>query len=336
MRGTTRWATRLASIALMTAALGAVAAGPPRRAVPHGGGGHSRSAARAHVAARSSSTAPRGQVPAGGTANGVARWGYGGYGYGSGYGYGYGYGGYWGSPCWGGWSPYWSVGWYGGWGWPYYGWGPYGGWYGPYYDGPYVVALPAPDPTTPATVLTKLAPSKAEVMVDGVSVGYAKDYTGRWDSLHLAPGKHTITFRSPGYTTSVIDLEALPAAHYVFSDDLVRGDGETRHVLPAPTPPAATASAAAEVPAFVPAPALSSVARGRLKVRAQPEDAAVYLDGEYLGLAGELARLHGAIPVATGQHRLEAVRPGYVSAASTIEVSGDAVAEAEITLVRAP
>jgi hypothetical protein len=197
------------------------------------------------------------------------------------------------------------------------------------------VSLAPPDPRTPATVLTKLAPSKAEVLVDGVSVGYAKDYNGRWDSLELTPGKHTLTFRSPGYTTSVIDLEALPAARYVFSDDLVKGEGETRKTLPAPVA-APEVAATSDVPAYVPAPASSSVARGRLKVRVQPEDAAVYLDGEYLGLAGELSRLHGAIPVATGQHRLEAVRPGFVSGVSTIDVTSEAVADVAVTLVPAP
>jgi hypothetical protein len=73
-----------------------------------------------------------------------------------------------------------------------------------------------------------------------------------------------------------------------------------------------------------------------LKVQAHPEDAAFYLDGEYLGLAGELARLHGSIAVATGPHRLDIVRPGFVSAVEMIDVAGAEPAVIQLTLARAP
>jgi hypothetical protein len=341
MRDRTVWILRVASIALLAVGIGTVEAGQPRQAVPHGGGGGApRASAPVRGAPHGTAAAPRGHVPPGGTANGVAHYGYGyGYGYGNGYGYpyygygypyyGYGYGsGWWGYPCWG-------VGWYGGWGWPYYGWD-YAPAYVPY-DGAYVVALPALDPHTPATLLTKFDPSNAEILVDGVSVGFAKDYNGRWDSLTIPPGRHAITFRSAGYTTTVIDLDASPGARYVFGDDLVKGEGQVTRSIPA-APPVAPASAQAErAPEGAAAPpASSSVARGRLKVQAQPEDAAVYLDGEYLGLAGELARLHGAIAVATGSHRIEIVRPGFVSAVETIDVTATDPAVVQLTLARTP
>jgi hypothetical protein len=175
------------------------------------------------------------------------------------------------------------------------------------------------------------------VLLDGISVGYAKDYTGRWDSLRIPSGRHAITFRSAGYTTVVVDLEAGPGARYVFSDDLLPGEGEVHRSLPGPAP-ASSANAATDVPrdaSVSPAPS-SPIVRGRLKVLAQPEDAAVYLDGEYLGLGGELSRLHGAIPVATGAHRLEIVRPGYASASETIEVTEADTANVQVTLVKGP
>jgi hypothetical protein len=67
-----------------------------------------------------------------------------------------------------------------------------------------------------------------------------------------------------------------------------------------------------------------------------PEDAAVYLDGEYLGMAGELGRLHGAIPVATGTHRLEVVRPGYAGDVRMIDVNGQDVAAIDLVLAKTP
>jgi hypothetical protein len=112
----------------------------------------------------------------------------------------------------------------------------------------------------------------------------------------------------------------------LFQDDLKRGEGEERQALPPP----------AEEPRAAPAPAAASVAQGRLKVHVQPDDAAVYLDGEYLGVAGELARLHGSIPVATGRHQLEVVRPGFATSVTSVYVTGEDIADARVSLVAAP
>jgi hypothetical protein len=49
-------------------------------------------------------------------------------------------------------------------------------------------------------------------------------------------------------------------------------------------------------------------------------------------LGAELARVHAALAVPTGTHRLEAVRPGYVSAVRTIEVGETNLAIGELTL----
>ena len=46
----------------------------------------------------------------------------------------------------------------------------------------------------------------------------------------------------------------------------------------------------------------------------------VYLDGDFLGRGDELARLHGALAVAAGYHRLEVVRPGYAPRTLELEV----------------
>ena len=265
--------------------------------------------------------APRGHPPARGTANGVAR-----YGYGYDYGYGYGspwwgagwYGGYWGAGWYG---DYWGVGWYGGWGWPGYGYTAYGPWYAPYYDYIYVAPAEAEPLHGPAIVETGVSPSKAEVVLDGDMVGFASDYNGRWDRLTVAPGPHTIAFQKKGYRTLVVAFEARPGATYALNDALVPGEGEDRRTLP-PAASSAPPETREPLPAGV----------GRLRVHAQPGDAAVYLDGEYLGLGAELGRIHAALAVATGTHRLEAVRPGYVSAVRAIEVGETDLATVELIL----
>jgi len=172
-------------------------------------------------------------------------------------------------------------------------------------------------------VETGVTPSKADVVLDGDTVGFAGDYNGRWDKLSVAPGPHTIAFQEKGYRTLVVTFEARPGATYVFNDELVPGDGEDRRAIPA-----ATVEAAPQAPPRSPSP----IAMGRLRVHAEPADAAVYLNGEYLGLGVELGRIHGALAVARGTHRLEAVRPGYVSASRVIEVGDQDVVIVELTL----
>ena len=63
-------------------------------------------------------------------------------------------------------------------------------------------------------------------------------------------------------------------------------------------------------------------------------DSAVYLDGEFLARASELSRLHGAIPVARGPHRIEVVRPGFESRTVDVDVEGEMPVRVEIDLRR--
>ena len=280
-----------------------------------GGGGYHGSAAP-HSGGQAVRVAPyAGYVRAHGTAAGHARYGYyrGGWG-----GYGYWGGGY---PYWG-----WGVGWYGGWGWPGYGYYGYAPWY------PSYVAVDAESdeqrpPSGPATVVTAVTPSKAEVELDGESVGFASDYNGKWDKLTLAPGHHEIVFKHKGRRSLTIAFEARPGATYAFDDTLPEGDGADRRVL---------TQAAAPPHDAVRESAPQAAATGRLRLHVDPADAAIYLDGSYLGLGAEIAGIHGALAVGTGSHRLEVVRPGYTSTVRTIEVGETDLVVTDVVLEHQP
>jgi hypothetical protein len=185
------------------------------------------------------------------------------------------------------------------------------------------MSVETPPPSGPAVVETDVTPEKAAVVLDGEAVGFASDYDGRWDKLSVAPGSHTIAFQLKGYRTLVVTFEARPRGNYVFNDALVPGDGEDRRSLPVPV---------AAAPAQLQPPPQASGAIGRLRVHAEPPDAAVYLDGEYLGLGAELGRIHGALAIPTGAHRIEAVKPGFVSASRSIEVGETDVVSVELLL----
>jgi hypothetical protein len=229
------------------------------------------------------------------------------------------------------------VGWYGGWYWPgyaYYGYGPSDQTYS-YEDDGYGSPEAARPSHGPATVVTGVNPSGADVVLDGEAVGFASDYNGRWDKLSVAAGRHTIAFKAKGYKTVIVEFDAHPGATYAFNDVLEAGEGEAhRSLVDPPIAPQANSPQANAPPAALrpPVAAGEPSATGRLRVHVEPEDAAVYLDGAYLGLGAELARVHAALAVPTGTHRLEAVRPGYVSAVRTIEVGETNLAIGELTL----
>jgi hypothetical protein len=272
----------------------------PHHAAPRavGGGAPHASAGQHGGGPAVPATAPRGHVPPRGTAIGVAH-------------YGHDHRGPWiGRGYWGGWYPWWGVGWYDAWGWPGYGYYGYAPWY-PSYVAAEVETGDESASSGPASVVTAVTPSKAEVELDGASVGFARDYNGRWDKLSVPPGHHEIVFKSKGCRSLAIEFDARPGASYAFNDTLADGNGEDRGVLAQPTAPPHDAEREGGGQAS---------ATGRLRLHVDPADAAVYLDGAYLGLGAELAGVHGALAVATGSHRLEAVRPGYASVVRTIEV----------------
>ena len=330
MRNTRRLFKRITSLGFAGAlAAGAALAAPAHRSAP---APRFAPAARSAPAPRgggmSRAAVPRGtatRAPVGGrqTANGTARYGYGYGGYG-------GYGGYY-----GGGYPYYGYPYYGypcyGWGWPY--WGGYYGWYGYPYFGLSVGAYYGPGyvdggggeayaPSGPAVVETDISPSKAEVVLDGVSAGSAKDFNGTWDELRIEPGRHTITFRRDGYKSLTIAFDATAGGHYVFDQELPKGEGEERidrtagPESPEPRPPGASA-------------------RGLLRIRVQPDDAVVYLDGSYLGTGFELAGMHGALSVGQGEHLIEVTRPGYKGDARKVLVGNEGQAIVDVTLEHA-
>ena len=67
---------------------------------------------------------------------------------------------------------------------------------------------------------------------------------------------------------------------------------------------------------------------GELRLQVGPEDAVVYVDGEFRGIASELV----AVRLAPGRHRVEVVRPGYATAEREVHVGRGASASLRIEL----
>lgn len=231
-----------------------------------------------------------------------------------------------GSPYWP--YPYWGWGFGIGWGWPYYPAYPYGP--------PYPVTVqPAEAPDAGALEL-HVHPWKAQVKIDGYEVGQARDFNSYYAPLVVRPGHHILELSAPDHQTLRTPIKIDRGGYYVLRYRLEEGSGvdprSTREAAPAP--PSATAPPDERGRGVTPPPATSrppqtegdqgppaaDEPRGLLHLRVEPSDAVVYLDGKLLGSGDELARLHGDLAIAVGTHTIEAVRPGYKSRTTSIEV----------------
>ena len=304
----------------------------------HGGGSVGRGGATPHT--------PRGTLHGGG---GAGNWGrHGGWRHHGSWGGHYG----WGFPFW----------WGGvlGWGWPfaYYGaWGPWwddGGWaYGPAAGGAAGYELTAVD--------TDVSPENVLVYLNGTLIGIADDFDGNPDYLYLKPGHYRLDFRLPGYLAQGIDVDAgvaervpvdiqlerdrsdRPIESYqppqgtpygrVFGPEFGSGAGRVGNgpdpslrpdlrgrVVRTPAAPAAGA------------PAVSSAGEGAIRIVASPPNAAVYLDGAFIGSAAELARMQRGVAVAPGPHRVEVIAPGRAGKRADVTVAAGEVQSAHLDL----
>jgi hypothetical protein len=119
------------------------------------------------------------------------------------------------------------------------------------------------------------------VWVDGGYVGYLKELKGNKKVL-LLPGEHQIAVRQSGYED--------------FSQKIVVEPGQTQtvrvvmHLMPKAHAPEITAT---------------------LKVTVAPDRAAVFLDGNYVGHAGELGGAGHSLLISPGKHRIKVELPGY-------------------------
>lgn len=241
------------------------------------------------------------------------------------------------------WGPGWAYpwGWYG----PQRYWGPGPGW-------GYTAVYPN-DRYRLGALDTDVSPERAEVWVNGEKVGVADDFDGFPDYLWLEPGTYDVAFYLPGYKTLarqysiyrglVIDVEDrmekgesihpldLASKSTVRRDERLRRDREREEELAArerrPSPTWEGRRAEVE-----PGPLDARGEPGRLRLRIEPDDASVYLDGRFLGTGQELARLRAGLIVDPGEHLLQVVRPGREEQARRFEVAPGREVELEIRL----
>lgn len=274
----------------------------------------------------------------------------------------YGYDYYW-SP----WSHWWSIGW--SWWYPWY---PQGYPGGPYPYGPYgygVTVYPSRVSASMGALDTDVAPARTEVWINGQYVGFVDQFDGWPRYLWLEKGTYDVVFYYPGFETLARQYTIYPGLVIDVGDRLVPGEAIHPNDLVPKTKPRRDARLRREAEQQAEAEALEDwrerarrgreervgeaagepdqrpmVERsavdargepGRLNLAIAPGDAAVYLDGRFLGTASELSALESGLLVDPGAHRLSVVRPGHDSQSLDFEVEAGEALDLTVDLKRA-
>jgi hypothetical protein len=242
----------------------------------------------------------------------------------------YRYSYYYGPSYYGGWGRYWGYS-------PYY----YSGYYG--YSPSYYYGGSRYSGGSRAGALRVLVePRDTRVYVDGYFAGIADDFDGLFQRLHVSPGRHEISLRLDGHRTQNLKV-------YVPWDQTLK-----IHHKMVPGQPGEVSEQVVGRPEDVSdsrdrsdryegrddrereedgdedaGPADARGDRGTLRLRVEPTDASVYVDGVFRG-TGRLR----ALRLPAGRHRIEVVRPGYRTIERDVEVHPGREAEVEIQLER--
>ena len=142
------------------------------------------------------------------------------------------------------------------------------------------------------------------VWIDGEYVGFLKELKGNKKVL-LLPGEHQVEVRQSGYETF--------ARKIVVEPNQVQTVEVAMHMLAGAHAPDVTVT---------------------LKLTVQPARAAVFLDGQYIGHAGELGGSVHSLLLSPGKHRIKIELPGYRTFETEVNLLQGQKSEVKTELVK--
>lgn len=197
-------------------------------------------------------------------------------------------------------------------------------------------------------VRCEVKPESATVLVDGYYAGRVDDFDGFFQRLKLTPGKHTLTFRNPGYVPYSVSVygargqdvhikQSLMPGEDRLSDDsrmqmqqgtegrgrLVQPDGGEAYERPRggyQQPHGGHEQPRYEdrpaTPQSSPSPRVAG--QGMVRIRINPAGATVYIDGNFWGVIREEGSVE--MQLSEGSHRIEVVMPGFQTFRQQVDV----------------
>ena len=187
-----------------------------------------------------------------------------------------------------------------------------------------------------------VSPEKAEIYIDGHYVGVADRFDGFPAYLWLEQGTYDVAIYRDGYETIFRQYTIRPGIVIDVEDRMQRGESvhpqdvepPTRAPAAAPAPAAETSPPKAASPSPPSAGGEDGIGRALLSVR--PSDAAIYLNGHFLGTAEEVAGLRSGLVIDPGSHVLEISRPGYETRRVELEVAAGEKLDLQVDLEKIP
>ena len=142
------------------------------------------------------------------------------------------------------------------------------------------------------------------VWIDGNYVGYLKELNGS-KKIMLLPGEHQVTVRQSGYIDFVQKVVVEPGEKRLVVVSL--------HLAPSATVPGVTAT---------------------LKLKIKPERAAVFLDGKFVGHAGDFGGAFKSMKISPGKHRVRVELPAYRTFETEVNLLANQESEIKTELVK--
>jgi hypothetical protein len=142
------------------------------------------------------------------------------------------------------------------------------------------------------------------VWIDGQYLGYLDELRGSKKIL-LLPGTHKLSVRQNGYQEFAQEVTLQPGEKQLVNVTMVKAQG---YVMPAVT--------------------------SEIKMSVNPDRAAVFLDGQFVGHAGEFGGIAKSLIVAPGHRRISISLPGYNTFNTEIDLAPNQKFELKTDLVK--
>jgi hypothetical protein len=142
------------------------------------------------------------------------------------------------------------------------------------------------------------------VWIDGGYVGYLKELKGSKKVL-LLPGEHSISVRQDGYQDFTQQVTVQPGQKFVVNVVMSKA-------------------------ATLPMPSVTAT----VKIVVNPNRAAVFVDGQFVGHVGEFEGAGRGMLVAPGAHSIKVALPGYQTFETQIEAQANQKVEVKTDLVK--
>ncbi len=179
-----------------------------------------------------------------------------------------------------------------------------------------VTAAPAAAQSFYSAIRVQVTPRDAQVFLDGEFVGIVDDFDGALQGIRTFSGEHEIEIYLEGYRSVRRKLFLAPGRTFQMKHTLAQlKPGEPAD--PVPAPPQRPATRDGRVRERLRERPGSAREYGSISIRAQPDDAEVFIDGErWSGMPGEPL----VVEVPAGIRHVEIRRPGRQSYSTDIDV----------------